>query len=126
MKKHILIILLTIMVVVVALVACSRAKSAIIEIETPSFVVSGKGERVKVMYNVENPASSSKISAVSPEPWITDIDVSREGLVEFNMKPNDSPDGRKANLVIKYEYEDRNGITQTTSSVVSIIQKGVL
>ncbi|MBR5249226.1 MAG: BACON domain-containing protein [Bacteroidales bacterium] len=60
------------------------------------------GETMSVGYTIENPVEGETVSITASQDWITNLDTSIDGVVVFDVLPNDAMEVRTASLNFQY------------------------
>lgn len=86
-------------------------------IETELVEAPAEGGEMTVAWSVENPIEGENVEIVPDYPdWIGEFDSSEEGIIGFNVEPNEENNSREAVIVVNYGED---------SSSFKIVQEGM-
>ncbi|MBQ8366930.1 MAG: BACON domain-containing protein [Alistipes sp.] len=123
---------LLVLCALLGVVACTndmqpKDSAPVITPEKYRFDIPKEGGSFQFTYEISGAVAGMPFAADSEAEWIRDIDVSTDGIVEFVVECNDTPDAREATITLRYpaaaefpEVVVNQAATTTTALAINV------
>lgn len=87
-----------------------------INFDEQSLSFDAQGGTGELTYSVTNPVDGAEVSAVSEESWLSDFNCSKDGIITFNIEPNNNSDSRSTTITVTYAFDGGSVEKQITAT----------
>lgn len=88
------------------IVSCAKQELPVstsgFEMNPSPVVASAQGGVYSVAYQISLPEAGATVEAVSPQGWVNGFDYSIDGVISFNVEPNEGAEGRETVITVLY------------------------